>query len=127
MAFRISAPAVPGITRRQGLEASLPKTSCPSKSGPEHSSAETDAALKKARFWSRLTMESLNARQIRVLNRLLDGFEGKLTSSKWAKLTNVSQDTAPRDIRDLIDAGVLVKDPSGGRSTSYSIVELNGR
>jgi Fic family protein len=59
-----------------------------------------------------------------VLNRLLDGFEGKLTSSKWAKLAKSSQDTAGRDIDDLIKRGILVKNAAGGRSTSYSLVEV---
>jgi Fic family protein len=78
--------------------------------------------LTKARFWERFGQESLNARQIKVLNRLLDGgFEGKLTSSKWAKMTKSSQDTAHRDIVDLMARGVLQKDPGGGRSTSYSL------
>lgn len=78
--------------------------------------------LAKARFWERFAKEPLNERQITVLNRLLDGFEGKLTSSKWAKLTKSSQDTAYRDIMDLVARGALRKDPSGGRSTSYSLV-----
>lgn len=78
--------------------------------------------LAKARFWERFAKEPLNDRQIKVLNRVLDGFEGKLTSSKWAKLAKCSQDTAYRDILDLIERGALEKDPGGGRSTSYSIV-----
>ncbi len=79
--------------------------------------------LQKARFWQRFATESLNQRQIKVLNRLLDGgFEGKLTSSKWARLARCSQDTAGRDINDLIARGALRKDPGGGRSTSYSLV-----
>ena len=78
--------------------------------------------LTKARFWERFAKEPLNDRQIKVLNRALDGFEGKLTSSKWAKLAKCSQDTAYRDILDLIARGALEKDPGGGRSTSYSIV-----
>jgi Fic family protein len=57
-----------------------------------------------------------------MINRLLDGFEGKLTSSKWAAITKSSQDTASRDINDLIKHGVLRKDAGGGRSTSYSLV-----
>ena len=57
-----------------------------------------------------------------MLNRLLDGFEGKLTSSKWARFAKCSQDTAHRDILDLIERGALQKDPGGGRSTSYSLV-----
>ena len=56
-----------------------------------------------------------------MLNKLLDGFEGKLTSSKWAMIAKCSQDTASRDIDDLIDKGVLIKDAASGRSTSYSL------
>ena len=58
-----------------------------------------------------------------MLNRLLDGFEGKLTSSKWAALTKVSQDTASRDIGDLLTRGILRRDPGGGRNTSYALVD----
>jgi Fic family protein len=79
------------------------------------------AVLQKARFWERFAKEPLNERQIKVLNRLLDGFEGKLTSSKWAKIAKCSQDTAHRDIVELIDRGALQKDAGGGRSTSYSL------
>lgn len=85
-----------------------------------HDTLET--VLGKARFWDRFAKEPLNDRQIKVLNRVLDGFEGKLTSSKWAKLAKCSQDTAYRDILDLIERGALQKDPGGGRSTSYSII-----
>jgi Fic family protein len=80
------------------------------------------AGLTKARFWERFAKEPLNERQIKVLNLLLDGFEGKLTSSKWAKLTKSSQDTAYRDIMDLVERSALKKDEGGGRSTSYSLV-----
>jgi len=85
--------------------------------------AETILAvvLRKARFWESVANLPLNERQRRVLNRLLDGFEGKLTSSKWAKLAKCSQDTALRDISDLVDHGILTKEPAGGRSTSYSL------
>ena len=76
----------------------------------------------KAHFWERFAQASLNERQVKVLNQLLDGFEGKLTTSKWAKLTKCSQDTAYRDVLDLIERGALVRDPAGGRSTSYSLV-----
>jgi len=79
------------------------------------------AVLDKARFWQHFAAESLNERQVKVLNRLLDGFEGKLTSTKWAKIAKCSQDTAYRDILDLVERGALEKDPSGGRSTSYSL------
>ena len=80
------------------------------------------AVLTKARFWERFAKEPLHERQIKVLNRLLDGFEGKLTTSKWAKIAKCSQDTAYRDILDLIDRGALQKDSGGGRSTSYSLI-----
>ncbi len=76
----------------------------------------------KARFWEIHAGESFNGRQHKVLNRLLDGgFEGKLTSSKWAALVKTSQDTASRDIDDLLRRGILIKDAGGGRSTSYSL------
>ena len=78
--------------------------------------------LQKARFWESFAKVSLNDRQVKVLNRVFDGFEGKLTSSKWAKLAKCSQDTASRDIADLMVKGALTKEPGGGRSTSYSIV-----
>lgn len=79
------------------------------------------AVLNKARFWERFAREPLNERQIKVLNRVMDGFEGKLTSSKWAKIAKCSPDTALRDITDLVERGALQKDPGGGRSTSYSV------
>ena len=80
------------------------------------------SVLDKAVFWERFAEQPLNQRQIKVLNRVLDGFEGKLTTSKWAKIAKCSQDTAHRDILDLIERNALVKDPGGGRSTSYSLV-----
>jgi Fic family protein len=79
------------------------------------------AVLGKARFWERHAGAAFNDRQMWVINRLLDGFEGKLTSSKWAKLVKTSQDTALRDIDDLVRRGILAKDAAGGRSTSYSL------
>jgi len=79
--------------------------------------------FKKSRFWDSLSAESINERQKMIINKLFDGFEGKLTTSKWAKITKCSQDTAHRDILDLIEKGALVKDPAGGRSTSYSLKE----
>jgi Fic family protein len=83
------------------------------------------AVLTKARFWERHRGLSLNERQRLVINRLLDGFEGKLTSSKWAKLGKCSQDTALRDIDELVDRGILARDPAGGRSTSYSLAKIS--
>jgi Fic family protein len=79
------------------------------------------AVLVKAGFWKAHAGESFNDRQRKVINRLLDGFEGKLTSSKWAKLTKSSQDTALRDITDLLDRQILVKTDAGGRSTGYEL------
>jgi len=78
--------------------------------------------FRKARFWESQAGKPLNDRQRLILNRLLDGFEGNLTSSKWAKLAKCSQDTALRDIDDLVKRGVLVKKAGGGRSTSYALV-----
>jgi Fic family protein len=80
------------------------------------------AVVTKARFWESIGGVSVNDRQRLVLNRLLDGFEGKLTSSKYAKLTKCSQDTAARDIAALVERGALIRNPEGGRSTSYSLV-----
>ncbi|MGH7268006.1 MAG: Fic family protein [Candidatus Rokuibacteriota bacterium] len=79
------------------------------------------AVLAKARFWESIRGVALNERQTLVLNRLLDGFEGKLTTSKYAKLTKSSQDTALRDILPLVERGILVRGPEGGRSTSYAL------
>jgi Fic family protein len=81
--------------------------------------------LVKNRFWNLHKGETLNERQRKVLNRLLDGFEGKLTSSKWARLAKCSQDTAGRDINDLLERKILAREEAGGRSTSYSLVESN--
>jgi Fic family protein len=80
-----------------------------------------DTVLFKARFWQALHGSALNERQVKVLNRLLDGFEGKLTTSKWAALANCSSDTALRDITDLVERGVLQRSAAGGRSTGYEL------
>ncbi len=79
------------------------------------------AVLAKARFWQRWSGTPINERQIKLLNRLLDGFDGKLTSSKWAAIAQCSPDTALRDINDLLASGVLRRSESGGRSTSYEL------
>jgi Fic family protein len=79
--------------------------------------------LITAEYWEAIKDQPLNERQRKVINRLLDGLEGKLTSSKWATLTNSSPDTALRDITDLVKRGILVRDPGGGRSTSYSLAK----
>jgi len=82
------------------------------------------AVFKKEQFWKTYAGISLNDRQRLMLNKMLDGLKGKLTSTKWATLAKCSQDTAQRDIQDLIDKSVMVKDSGGGRSTSYSLKEL---
>lgn len=82
------------------------------------------SVFRKAKFWELNGGKTLNDRQKSMLNRLLDGFEGKLTSSKWATITKCSQDTASRDIADLVARNILAKDAAGGRSTSYSLVEV---
>ncbi|MBM3757187.1 MAG: Fic family protein [Acidobacteria bacterium] len=81
-----------------------------------------EGVLEKARFWEVVNREPINERQRKVLNRLLDGFEGKLTTTKYGKLSNCSQDTALRDILELVRRNILAKSPESGRSTSYSLV-----
>lgn len=89
----------------------------------ERALASTDetltVVLKKAKFWEKYAESSFNDRQVLMLNKLLNGFEGKLNSSKWAKIAKCSQDTALRDIQNLMDRKILIKEASGGRSTSY--------
>lgn len=80
--------------------------------------------MQKARFWEAFKHHPLNERQRKVIKALLDGFEGKVTSSKWAKVTKCSSDTALRDINDLIGRGILVREPGGGRSTGYALAVL---
>ena len=89
-----------------------------------HAETTLEAVLKKARFWDKHAGAAFNDRQRKIVNQLLNGFEGKLTSSKWAKLAKCSQDTALRDIEDLVRKGVLAKDGAGGRSTSYSLTGI---
>ncbi|VWC29435.1 cell division protein Fic [Burkholderia lata] len=92
----------------------------------DHAHTTLDAVLVKARFWQRCAGFAMNERQVKVMNRLLDGFEGKLTSTKWAALAKCSQDTALRDITELVEHGVLRRSSSGGRSTSYELVPFDG-
>jgi Fic family protein len=75
--------------------------------------------MQKAKFWEKYSTVSFNERQKQMLNKLLDGFDGKLTSSKWAKIAKCSSDTAIRDINDLMQKSILIKESAGGRSTSY--------
>ena len=82
-----------------------------------------DAVLAKVRFWHRWAGTPMNERQVKLLNRLLDGFEGKLTSSKWAAIAKCSPDTALRDISELIALGMLRKTAAGGRSSAYELAD----
>jgi Fic family protein len=82
------------------------------------------SVLRKAHFWQAQHAQPFNDRQRLMLNRMMDGFEGKLTSSKWAKMSKCSPDTALRDIDDLMRRGILIKDTAGGRSTNYRLVEF---
>ncbi len=83
-----------------------------------------ESTIIKAKFWEQHSQTSLNDRQRTMLNKLLDGFDGKLTSSKWAKITKTSPDTALRDIQDLISKGILQKEAQGGRSTNYELLGI---
>ena len=82
---------------------------------------KTELIIRKVRFWDEHKKLELNARQRKVLNMLLDGFEGKLNSSKWYKINHCSQDTATRDLNDLVKKNILQKSRAGGRSTTYEL------
>ena len=81
-----------------------------------------ETVLSKANFWKIHRHTSLNDRQRKIINKLFDGFKGKLVTSKWAKMCKCSKDTALRDIQDLEQKGILQKESGGGRSTSYVII-----
>jgi Fic family protein len=87
----------------------------------EGARAELSGVIDKARYWETLRDVPLNERQRLVITKLLEGFEGNLTTSKWATLTKSSNDTALRDIQQLVERGVLARNQAGGRSTSYSL------
>lgn len=89
----------------------------------EGAQAALSGVIARARYWEKLRDVPLNERQRLMIGRLLEGFEGKLTTSKWAALTKSSNDTALRDIQQLVERGVLVRNPAGGRSTSYSLAD----
>jgi Fic family protein len=89
-----------------------------------HAETTLASVLAKARFWDQHAGAVFNDRQRKIINQLFNDFEGKLTSSKWAKLVKCSQDTALRDIQDLVRKGVLKKEAAGGRSTFYSLVNI---
>jgi len=90
----------------------------------ENTGKAIEKVLDKAEFWDKHKETLLNSRQRLMLNKLLDGFEGKLKSSKWAKITKCSADTALRDIKDLMEKGILKQEISGGRSTNYILNEF---
>lgn len=90
----------------------------------ETSEGTMQKVLHKSEFWDKHKDTIINSRQRLMLNKLLDGFDGKLKSSKWAKITKCSADTALRDIKDLIVKGILKQEESGGRSTNYELIEL---
>lgn len=88
----------------------------------DRASKELTGVLQRSSFWSDKKEFALNPRQRKIVTKLLEGFDGKLTSTKYMKLAKCSQDTATRDINDLIDKKILKRDAAGGRSTSYSLV-----
>lgn len=92
------------------------------KSAIEVALQKTENVVRKVHFWREHQTVSFNSRQRKVVNMLLDGFEGKLNSSKWYKINHCSQDTANRDIKDLIEKGILRQTDEGGRSTNYELI-----
>lgn len=84
-----------------------------------------EKVLQKHRFWTRHAITQLNDRQIKLINKLLDGFHGKLTTGKWAKIAKCSNDTALRDIQDLLEKEILIKDAAGGRGTNYLLAKFD--
>jgi Fic family protein len=83
--------------------------------------------LNKHKFWTKFASENLNNRQMLLINKLLDNFTGQLTTSKWARIAKCSQDTALRDIQGLLNKNILQKNPTGGRSTNYSLITLKDK
>ena len=89
----------------------------------EDADKQLKAVLQKAKLWQRINQNPVNERQRTVINRMLDNFKGNLTTSKYAKLAKCSADTALRDVRELLERGILVKNEGGGRSTSYRLAD----
>lgn len=96
---------------------------CTLKDAINASLTKTENVVRKRQFWNRHEQTPFNERQRKMLNRLFDGFEGKLNSSKWYKICHCSQDTATRDLNDLVNKGVLRKTDDGGRNTNYELNE----
>lgn len=94
------------------------------KKSIEASEVVLSKVLQKHRFWSKHSKTLLNERQILILNKVLDGFHGKLSTSKYAKITKCSNDTALRDLQNLLEKGILQKNAAGGRSTSYDLIPV---
>ena len=94
------------------------------KNALEATDSVLTVVLFKADFWNKNSKTSINERQKKLLNKILDGFDGKLTSSKWAKIAKCSKDTAVRDINDLIEKDILQKENAGGRSTNYELKRM---
>lgn len=89
----------------------------------EEAETSLGSVLHKARLWQRINAQPVNGRQRKLINRMLDDFQGHLTTSKYARLAKCSNDTALRDIRELLERGIIVKNPGGGRSTSYRLAD----
>lgn len=85
---------------------------------------QLEAVISKTRFWNKWSGVAMNERQVKMLNMLLDGFEGNLTNKKWAAINHCSSDTALRDIRQLVESGVLQVAEAGGRSTYYLLAGI---
>ena len=83
------------------------------------------AVLRKAKVWQQINLDPVNERQRSIINKMLNGFKGHLTTSKYAKLAKCSTDTALRDIRELVERGILIQNPGGGRSTSYRLADAD--
>ena len=94
-------------------------------SAMDHTETTLSAIVNRTKFWEMNRNLVLNSRQQYMVNALLDDFFGVLTTTKWAKMTKISQDTALRDIQDLIEKGILEKEPGGGRNTTYNLVVLS--
>ena len=93
------------------------------KSAMQRSEGIVRRVLKKSMFWQEHRDVAMNERQVKIVNKLWDGSDGKLTTAKWAKICNTSQPTALRDINDLIEKGILVKGDEGSKNTSYVLAE----
>ena len=93
----------------------------------DRSEDRLSSVLAKARFWQTYQGIQLNSRQRNMVNRLLDGFEGNLTSSRWARMNRCSHDTALRNITDLIDRGMLARNPGGGRRRAIGCLKPGSR